>query len=112
LQQEDFVINMCLLSNNILVCAFYNGSISKWNLNSFTKIGSFKAHDRYIYEIKNVSSSQIASCSDDKTIKLWNLEKNECFKTFTGHTNEVRCLEISFDVSKLYSGSFDKTLRV
>jgi WD40 repeat protein len=33
-------------------------------------------------------------------------------RTFAGHTELVRCLEISFDKSKLYSGSFDGTLRV
>ena len=45
-------------------------------------------------------------------IKLWNLETNECLRTFNGHTQAVRSLEISFDKSNLYSGSSDKTLRV
>ncbi len=81
-------------------------------MNYFTEINSFEAHEGFILDFKHVSSSQIASCSEDKKIKLWNLETNECLRTFTGHTDNVNCLEISFDKSKLYSGSDDRTLKV
>jgi WD40 repeat protein len=111
-QQESFVLNLCLLPNNILACGLWNGKINKWNLNSFIKIDSFKAHQSYIWDLKHVSSSQIVSCSEDQTIKLWNLETNERLRTFSGHKERVVCLEISFDKSKLYSGSVDDTLRV
>ena len=67
---------------------------------------------KLIWDLKHISSSQIVSCSLDKKIKLWNLETNECLRTFNGHTQAVRSLEISFDKSNLYSGSSDKTLRV
>ena len=43
---------------------------------------------------------------------MWNLDTNECVRTFTGHGDQVKCLEISFDRSKLYSGGLDKTFRV
>ncbi len=81
-------------------------------MNDFTKIDIFKAHENLIWNLKHVSSSQIVSYSQDKNIKLWNLETNEFLRTFSGHTDRVRCLEISFDKSKLYSGSDDETLRV
>ncbi len=110
--QQEYPNSLCLLPNNILVCGLLNGTITKWNLNNFIKISSFKAHESYIWGLKHVSSSQIFSCSDDKTIKLWNLETNECLKTFIGHTNQVNCLEISSDKSTIYSGSCDRTLRV
>jgi WD40 repeat protein len=112
LQQEGSVTSLCLLPNNILVCGLNNGKITKWNLNDFTKIDSFEAHEDCIWCLKHFSSSQIASCSLDKIIKLWNLETNECLRTFTGHTESVNSLEISFDKSNLYSGSTDSTVRV
>jgi WD40 repeat protein len=112
LQLENGVGSMCLLPNNILVCGLGNGKISKWNLNNFTELDSFKAHDDFIWNIKHVSSSQIASCSKDKIIKFWDLEKNKCLMTFTGHGDRILCLEISLDKSKLYSGSSDYSLRV
>ncbi len=43
---------------------------------------------------------------------MWDPETNECLKKFIGHTSQVLCLEISFDKSKLYSGSYGETLRV
>ena len=111
-QQDNIVMCLCSFPNNILVCGLWNGTITKWNLNSFTKIDSFRAHEEGVWDIKHVSSSQIASCSWDKKIKLWNLETNECLRTFTGHTNSVACLEISPDKSTLYSGSLNETVRV
>jgi WD40 repeat protein len=112
LQQEDGVMSLCLLPNNILVCGLSNGTITKWNLNNFTKIDSFKAHESHIWDLKHVSSFQIVSCSQDKKINLWNFETNEYLRTFVGHTKGIRRLEVSFDKSKLYSGSADKSLRV
>jgi WD40 repeat protein len=112
MQQEKAVSSLCLLPNNILVCGLSDGKIIKWNLSNFAKLDSFKAHESDVLDLKHVSSSQIASCSRDTKIKLWNLETNECLKTFIGHTKSVNCLEISFDKIKLYSGSSDLSLRV
>ncbi len=100
------------MPNNILVCGLGKGSITKWNLNNFTKIDSFKPHNKNnSSDLKHVSSSQIAIFSWIKEIKLWDIETNECVRTFIGHTSFVNCLEISFDRSKLYSGSSDGILR-
>jgi WD40 repeat protein len=113
LLQEESVWSLCLLPSNILVCGLSNGKLTKWNLNNFSKINSFKAHEKSIvWQLKHVSSSQIVSCSRDRKIKLWNLETNECLRTLVGHTDQVNCLEVSSDKSKLYSGSGDKSLRV
>ncbi len=109
--QEDYFSRICLLPNNILASGLWNGKITKWNLNNFNKIDSFKAHEDHINDLKHVSSSQIVSCSG-QNIKLWNLETNECLRTFIGHTKSVSCLEILFDKSKLYSGSDDDTLTI
>jgi WD40 repeat protein len=112
LRQEYGVFSLCLLPNNILACGLGEGLIAKWNLNNFTKIDSFEAHENGIRDLKHLSSSQIASCSEDKQIKLWDLETNECLRTLIGHTDYVSCLEISFDKPKLYSVSEDGILRV
>jgi WD40 repeat protein len=115
LHQEDGVTSLCLLPDNILICGLYNGTITKWNMNDFSKIDSFKAHedhDEHINDIKHVSSSQIASAGAGSRIKLWNLETNECLRLFTGHSWPVYCLEISFDKSKLYTSSHNRDLKV
>ncbi len=108
---DDYVASLCLLPNNILVCGLSDSKITKLNLNDFTKINSFKAHQYSISNLKHVSSSQIVSCSMDKNIQLWDLEGNRCVRTFIGYTSFVNCLEISFDKTNIYSGGLDETLR-
>ncbi|MEG3860189.1 serine/threonine-protein kinase [Microcoleus sp. herbarium12] len=50
----------------------------------------------------------IASASDDKTIKLWNLQTGELIHTFFGHSATVDAVAISPDGRMLVSGSFDR----
>ncbi len=53
---------------------------------------------------------QFVSCSEDKTVKIWNIETSEC-STLVGHLDWVVCIEVFAD-NKVASGSFDNTIRV
>ena len=44
--------------------------------------------------LKNFETTQLVSCSGDKTIKFWNYESYEFLKTFQGHTGGVKSLKI------------------
>lgn len=46
------------------------------------------------------------SGSDDKTIKVWNLESGRRLVTLRSHTDGVTCLQ--FSDTKIVSGSYDK----
>ncbi|MEJ6482603.1 WD40 repeat domain-containing protein, partial [Nostoc punctiforme UO1] len=52
------------------------------------------------------------SGSDDKTLKLWNLETGKEISTLTGHNSEVRAVAIAADGKTAVSGSFDNTLKL
>ncbi len=61
--------------------------------------------------------NRLFSGSADFSIKVWDLsEVHEtwsrvtCKKTFLGHTDKVRCLQVNGDV--LISGSYDDTLKI
>jgi WD40 repeat protein len=54
----------------------------------------------------------LASGSDDKTIKVWNLATGNQITTLTGHTSSVNSVSFSPDGKTLASGSDDKTIKV
>jgi len=54
----------------------------------------------------------IISASRDRTIKVWDVSRGFCVKTFTGHSEWVRCIVPSDDGRLLASGSKDQTARI
>ncbi|VXD12274.1 Protein kinase domain [Planktothrix serta PCC 8927] len=71
------------------------------------------AHTWVIYGVAITPDGQnIVSCSEDETIKIWNLKTGELEKTLTGHSGEVLAIAISSDGQTIVSGSYDKTVRL
>ena len=54
----------------------------------------------------------LASSSDDRTIKLWDLKRGECLSTLWGHQGWVQSLAASPDGNLLASGSHDQTIKL
>ncbi len=54
----------------------------------------------------------LVSGSDDKTIKLWNVEKRQEIRTLHGHNSRVRSVNFSPNGKTLVSGSDDKTIKL
>jgi len=82
---------------------------------SFGLLNSFQAHNNAINRIKQSpfqNDDLVATCSDDKTVKLWNLTSNwTLIRTYTGHSGGVNGLEwINNDT--IASGSWDSTIQM
>jgi len=54
----------------------------------------------------------LVSGSDDKTIRLWNLQTGQLLHKFLGHTAEVYGIAISADGRRVISGGDDRTILV
>jgi WD40 repeat protein len=54
----------------------------------------------------------LASGSDDKTIKLWDLQTGQEIVTLYGHSSYVESVAFSPDSKTLVSGGYDKTVKV
>ncbi len=54
----------------------------------------------------------IASCSSDKTIKLWNAENGKEINTLYGHSDLVFGISYSSDGKTIASCSSDKTIKL
>ena len=58
------------------------------------------------------NNQQLASGSDDGTIKIWDLTSGGCIQTLEGHSGYVWSVAFSPDCQQLASGSGDKTARI
>src|SRR5438128_2556624 len=54
----------------------------------------------------------LASCSRDKTIRLWNVQTGKLKRILAEHSADVYSVEFSRDGRLLLSGSGDKTVRL
>ncbi|MBE9180004.1 hypothetical protein IQ268_15650 [Oculatella sp. LEGE 06141] len=55
---------------------------------------------------------QLATGSDDQTVRLWNIETDECLLVLHGHTNRVWSVAFSPNGQQLATGSDDQTVRL
>ncbi|MEM8639829.1 MAG: hypothetical protein AAGG51_13585 [Cyanobacteria bacterium P01_G01_bin.54] len=73
----------------------------------------FQGHqDRVKSVIFSPDGNYIVSSSDDKTLRLWDLDGNPVGEPFLGHHDAVRSTVFSPDGESIASGSDDKTLRL
>ena len=58
------------------------------------------------------NGKQLVSGSDDKSIKLWDIQIGQALHTFSGHTDSVLSVAWSPDGKTMVSGSADNTIKL
>ena len=77
--------------------------------NSLEHMGTFEGHKKKIYSLCAISNKILASGSEDKDIKIWDIEERVIISTLSGHKDAVTAL-CHLGGGQLVSGSLDKSL--
>jgi WD40 repeat protein len=75
-----------------------------------TPQNTFKLHTSEVYALVALPDNQhVLSGSDDKTVKLFNVNTGAVLRTFMHHTRSVNSLALMPDGLRFMSGSDDET---
>lgn len=67
----------------------------------------------HVTKFSALDHTQVLSCSDDTTIRLWDVPSQSTITTFTSHTDYVRSGQVSStDPHLILTGSYDGTVRI
>jgi WD40 repeat protein len=70
----------------------------------------FRGHEDFIFKVAfSPDSRRLASCSGDRTVRLWQIEGGAC-RVLRGHSDEVQALAFHPDGTRLASGGEDRTV--
>ena len=88
-----------------------SGEIITLNGTTGNQTASLSGHTSWVRSLAFSSNGKsLVSGSDDKTIKLWDVQTGGLVRTFHGHTGWICCISISVDSTTIASGSYDKTI--
>ncbi|PKY37387.1 WD40 repeat-like protein [Rhizophagus irregularis] len=100
--------------SKLLVAGDATGLIQIFDINSRAILRTMKGHKLPVQITKFAPvKTQILSCSDDKTVKIWDISGQEPVSVLEGHQDYVRAGLISNDNPHLVlSGSYDQTVKL
>jgi WD40 repeat protein len=71
-------------------------------------VHSFEGHARAISCVAILPDGRIVSGSNDRTLKIWNLQTGKCDMIFTGHTDWVNCVAVYVSQKQLADSLIDR----
>ena len=77
-----------------------------WKIATGNCIKTLLGHSDCEWEILVLSNKRIASCTDDKTIRIWDKQSGDYTKVLKSHTKSVICITMLLD-KRFLSGSHD-----
>lgn len=93
-----------------IATASADGRVRLWSLNpdyEFQKSVELRGHEDIVNQVDfHPMGKHVASTSNDKTWKLWDIEYKKCLLTQEGHAGEVYPLSFQRDGSLLATGDF------
>jgi WD40 repeat protein len=104
-------------SDTILISSSEDFTIKVWYMTSSGSLSvslqfTLTGHTSWVYGLKMISSTVLASGACDNTIKLWNIMTGSLIQTLTGHTDYIINGIDLFDTNTIISAGRDRTLRL
>jgi WD40 repeat protein len=82
---------------------------NEWN----ACLQTLEGHSKSVNSVAISPNTQwIASASDDRTIKIWDVATGQCCQTLEGHSESVKSVTISPDAQWIVSASDDGTIKI
>lgn len=78
--------------------------------NTTLPITVFKGHRKAVSYTKFINTEEIVSASTDSQLKLWNISKPHCLRTFKGHINEKNFVGLASNGDYVACGSENNSL--
>ncbi len=112
--QEESGVRSCAYAPDGKACAIGLGDVIRvYNTSSWENIHTLRGHRGDVNSVVySPSGAQIASGSDDKTVRLWDAHSGASGHTLEGHTDAVNSVAYSLSDAQIASGSSDKTVRL
>lgn len=112
-----WLTNLIIIFREILATGALDGQVRIFNIRTDESMPSvtMKSHTARVFNISwsPTLPNILASGSDDKTICIWDYEKQTCLRTLQGHSMFVRGLMWHPEIPYiLISGSWDSTLKL
>jgi polyadenylation factor subunit 2 len=60
----------------------------------------------------NYMEQRFASCGEDKTVRVWDVNTLNCERTFEGHGNDVTTVQFHPSLALLASGAKDRLIKL
>lgn len=100
--------------NRFAMTASGDSTVRLWSLAAKSNVVIYRSHEGY--PVWNVRFSRygyyFASCSMDRTARLWSTDHMTPLRVFAGHLSDVDCIEFHPNQNYLATGSSDKTVRL
>lgn len=106
------VLSLLRINEKIFACGCGNGEIHVYDT-ELKKLKTLKGHKNSVSSLIQLKNGNLVSGSFDNTIKIWDIEKEQCIQTLSDHTASVRslCL-LSKYANGFASASDDKTIKI
>ena len=109
---NDVIVDLAFSPDgNTLFVGLEKGQVKILNAADKTEIASFDTHETNLTRFALSSDGQqLATCSKDLTVKLWNVNTRELIRTYQGHTGFIYSVEFSPDNKLLASTAFKESI--